>query len=43
VRRLLRILVLLVLAAAVVYVLFEHVFPWVDAQVDDPAVGATSR
>ena len=43
-RRLLRALVVLLVAAAVVYLLFTVVFPWFDRTfIADPVIGAVSR
>ena len=41
--RIARILLLLVLAAAIIWLLFTVVFPWVDRTfVDDPVLGAVT-
>ena len=39
-RRLLRVLVLLVVAVAVLYALFFHVFPWVERTISNPSLDA---
>jgi len=39
--RLLRVLGLLVLAVVVLWVLFFHVFPWVERNLSDPTLGST--
>jgi hypothetical protein len=41
-RRLLVLAVGLAAAAVIVWVLFNHVFPWVDTLIDDPVLGALS-
>lgn len=39
-RRLLRVLVLAVLALVVLYALFFHIFPWVEGKLEDPTLDA---
>jgi hypothetical protein len=41
-QRLLRALVLLVLALVVLYALFFHIFPWVERQLEDPTLDAAA-
>jgi fatty acid desaturase len=38
--RLLRALVILVVALVVLWLLFFHVFPWVERYLEDPTIGA---
>ena len=38
--RVLRILLLLILAAAAIYVLFTWVFPWVESKLENPTLEA---
>jgi hypothetical protein len=42
-RRLLRALLWLLLALVVLYLLFFHIFPWVEARFNDPSLETAAR